>query len=55
MKTALIAIAYTAILLVSWEIQEFDLLLGHTVGVVSLIGLTFFLVDHLARKMKDGN
>jgi hypothetical protein len=52
MKTALIGIAYAAILLVSWRIQEFDLLLGHTIGVVSLLGLTFFLADHLARKMK---
>jgi hypothetical protein len=51
MKTLLITLAYGAILITSWEIQKFDLLLGHTLGVIGVIALTVFLADHLARKV----
>ena len=52
MKTTLIGIAYGAVLLIGWKIQEFDLLLGHTIGVFGLLIVTFFLVNHLADKIK---
>ena len=51
MKTVLLIAALVAVLPVSWEIQKFDLLLGHTLGVFGLLGMTLALVDHLARKM----
>jgi hypothetical protein len=50
-KTALIGIAYAAVLLIAWEIQKFDLLLGHTLGVLGILATTVFLADHLARKV----
>ena len=51
MKTVGIAIAYGATLLISWEIQKFDLLLGHTIGVLGVLGITVLLADHLSKKV----
>lgn len=51
MKLIGITIAYAAVFLLGWKIQEFNELLGHTVGVFGILGVTFFLVDYLARKM----
>jgi len=50
MKTIGFTALYGAILFGSWELQKFDLLLGHTVGVFGLIVASVFLADHLARK-----
>jgi hypothetical protein len=43
-------ILFVAILLVSWELQKIDLLLGYTLGVFGFLGTTIFFVDYLARK-----
>ena len=51
MKTTLIGIGYGAILLIGWKIQEFDLLLGHTIGIFGILTLTVFLADQIARKV----
>ena len=51
MKLTLIGIAYAAVLLIGWEIQKFDLLLGHTVGVLGILALTVLLADQIARKV----
>lgn len=50
MKLTLIAIAYGAILLISWEIQKVHLLLGYTLGVFGVLGVTVWLIDYLARR-----
>jgi hypothetical protein len=50
-KTVGIFVAYAVVLLTGLEIQKYDLLLGHTLGVFGILGVTFFLVDHLARKV----
>jgi hypothetical protein len=51
MKTILFTILFGAIFLISWEIQKFDYLLGHTVGIVALLITGVFLIDHLAKKI----
>jgi hypothetical protein len=51
MKTLGIGIAYGVVLWTGLEIQKYDLLLGHTIGVFGVLAVTFFLVDYLARKV----
>ena len=50
MKLIGITIAYAAILVGSWELQKYDLLLGYTLGVFGILILTIFTVDYMARK-----
>ena len=50
MKLTAITIAYGGVLLTSWKLQEVDLLLGYTLGVVGIFATTLLLVDYLARK-----
>lgn len=51
MKLALLTAAYVAVLVGSWELQKTELLLGYTLGVVGVLGITFVAVDYLARRM----
>jgi hypothetical protein len=51
MKLLTIGLAYGAVLLTSWELEKFDQLLGYTVGVFGILGITFFLVDYLAQRI----
>lgn len=39
-------------LLISWELQKIDLLMGHTVGVGLMFLVTVLGVDFMARRMK---
>jgi hypothetical protein len=41
-----------AALLISWELQKIDLLMGHTVGVALMFVITLLGVDFMARRMK---
>jgi hypothetical protein len=50
-KGILIGIVYGIILVVGWELQKWDLLLGYTITVFGILATTFFLVDYLARKL----
>jgi hypothetical protein len=50
MKLILITALYAGILVGSWELQKYDLLLGYSLGVFGILAATFFLVDYLARK-----
>ena len=50
MKLIGITIAYAGILVGSWELQKYDLLLGYTLGVFGILILTIFTVDYMARK-----
>lgn len=50
MKLTAITIAYGAVLLTSWKLQEVDQLLGYTLGVFGILATTLLLVDYLARK-----
>lgn len=43
-------ILFAAILFGSWELQKYDLLLGHTLGVFGILGVTIWAVDSMARK-----
>jgi hypothetical protein len=51
MKLTLLTIAYAVVLTGSWELQKSDLLLGYTLGVFGVLGLTVLAVDYLARKL----
>jgi hypothetical protein len=42
----------TATLILSWELQKIDLLMGHTVGVALMFVITLLGVDYMARRMK---
>ena len=48
----IVALAYGAVLLASWKLQEVDLLLGYTLGVAGLFATTLLAVDYATRKMK---
>jgi uncharacterized membrane protein len=39
-------------LLISWELQKIDLLMGHTVGVALMFLIALLGVDFMARRMK---
>ena len=51
MKLTLLTIAYAVVLVGSWELQKYDLLLGYTLGVFGVLALTVATVDYLARKL----
>lgn len=42
----------TAALILSWELQKIDLLMGHTVGVALMFVVALLGVDYMARRMK---
>jgi hypothetical protein len=42
----------TGSLIIGWELQNIDLLLGHTVGVFGMILSALLGVDYMARRMK---
>lgn len=41
---------FAAILVGSWELQKYHLLLGYTLGVFAILGATIWAVDSMARK-----
>jgi hypothetical protein len=47
-----ITVSYAGILLTSWKVQEYDQLLGYTIGVVGIFTATLLWVDYIARGMK---
>jgi hypothetical protein len=42
----------TGSLIIGWEVQNIDLLLGHTLGVFGQILSAILGVDYMARRMK---
>ena len=42
----------TGAMLLSWELQKIDLLMGHTVGVALMFVIALLGVDFMARRMK---
>ena len=44
--------AMTASVVVAWQVQTIDLLLGHTIGVFGILLSAIFGVDYMARRMK---
>jgi hypothetical protein len=42
----------TASIIIGWELQNIDLLLGHTVGVFGALLSAIFGVDYMSRRMK---
>ena len=42
----------TIALIVSWELQKIDQLMGYTVGVSAMFVIALFGVDYMARRMK---
>jgi hypothetical protein len=50
MKLLGFVILFAAILFGSLQLQEYDLLLGYTLGVFGILGTTIWAVDSLARK-----
>lgn len=42
----------TGSLIIGWQIQTIDLLIGHTVGVFGIFISTLLGVDYMARRMK---
>lgn len=42
----------TASLILGWQMQTIDLLLGHTVGVFGILLSAILGVDYMARRMK---
>lgn len=42
----------TASLILGWQVQTVDLLLGHTVGVFGILLSAILGVDYMARRMK---
>jgi hypothetical protein len=42
----------TGSVLIGWELQKTDLLLGHTVGVFGTLIIAILGVDYMARRMK---
>lgn len=52
MGLLLIGAVYGIILLGSWELQKYDLLLGYTLGLIGILGATVLLVDYLTRRFK---
>jgi purine-cytosine permease-like protein len=45
-------VGFTGALILSWELQKIDLLMGHTVGVALMFLIMIFSVDYMARRMK---
>jgi len=50
MKVIGFILLFSAILLGSWELQKYDLLLGYTLGIFAILGATIWAVDSMARK-----
>jgi hypothetical protein len=50
MKLFGLFILFASILVVSWEIQKTDLLLGYTLGVFGILISTILIIDNLAKK-----
>ena len=44
-------LANAAALAISYAVQEYDQLLGHTVGIAMMFVITLLCVDRMARKM----
>jgi hypothetical protein len=44
-------LANAAALAISYTVQEYDQLLGHTVGISMMFVITLLCVDQMARKM----
>jgi drug/metabolite transporter (DMT)-like permease len=42
----------TGALIISWELQKVDQLMGYTVGVASMFVIALLGVDYMARRMK---
>lgn len=42
----------TGALILSWELQKIDLLMGHTVGVGLMFLIMIIGVDYMARRIK---
>lgn len=42
----------TGAMILSWELQKIDLLMGHTVGVALMFLMALLGVDFMARRMK---
>jgi hypothetical protein len=48
---AVMVLANAGALAVSYAVQEYDQLLGHTVGIAMMFVITLLCVDRMARKM----
>jgi hypothetical protein len=56
MKLTLLIITYTialaSSLLISWKVQEYNLLLGYTIGVALMFTVALVAVDQITKEMK---
>jgi hypothetical protein len=53
LKLFLISLGFCTVLVLSWEVQQHDLLFGYTLGILGIIGMGLVLADQLLKEFDN--